>query len=167
MHCMHELNNPYDRFAIELVTLNGETVGQLPKELSRITKFYLDRGASMHVELTSKHFRGSPLVQGGMEIACLVVTRMSSTRRNTKITEKYLTLVKELYAEPKEEQILGCFVDDIVNENNLAGASTPSTENKQMKETPRPKRKQQDIRTLFARKKTNTKNNQDIIEIID
>ena len=164
---MHELNNPYDRFTIELVTLNGETVGQLPKELSPITKFYLDRGASMHVELTSKHYKRSPLVQGGMEIACLVVTRMSSTRRNTEITEKYLTLVKELYAKPKEEQTLGCFIDDIVNENILPGASGPSTENKQMKETPRPKRKQQGIRTLFGRKKTNAKNNQDIIEIID
>ena len=32
---------------------------------------------------------------------------------------------------------------------------------------PRPKREQQDIRTLFARKKTNTKKNQDITEIID
>ena len=58
----------------------------------------------MHVELTSKHFRGSPLVQGGMEIACLVVTRMPSTRGNTEITEKYLTLVKELYAEPKKQK---------------------------------------------------------------
>ena len=36
-----------------------------------------------------------------------------------------------------------------------------------MKETPRPKRKQQDMRTPFARKKTNTKKNQDIIEILD
>ena len=36
-----------------------------------------------------------------------------------------------------------------------------------MKETPRPKRKQQDIRTIFAGKKTNTKKSKDIIEIID
>ena len=43
---MYELNNPYYRFPIKLVTLNGEMVGHLPKELSRITKFYLDRGAS-------------------------------------------------------------------------------------------------------------------------
>ena len=140
LNCMHELNNPYDRFTIKLVTLNGETVGHLPKELSRITKFYLDRGASMHVALTSKHYRRSPLVQGGIEIACLVVTRMPATRRNTEITEKYLTLVKELYAEPKEEEILGCFADEIINENNLPGASARSTENKRIKETPRPKR---------------------------
>ena len=53
LNCMHELNNPYDRFAIKLVTLNGETVGHLPKGLSSITKFYLDRGASMHAELTT------------------------------------------------------------------------------------------------------------------
>ena len=121
----------------------------------------------MQVDLTSKHCRRSPLVQGEMEIACFVVTRMPATRRNTEITEKYLTLVKELYAELKEEEILGCFVDEITNENNLLLASARSTEKKRMKETPRPKRKQQDIRTCFARKKTNTENNQDIIEIID
>ena len=40
-----------------------------------------------------------------------------------EITEKCLTLVKELYVEPKEEEILGCFVDEIINENNLPGAS--------------------------------------------
>ena len=60
----------------KLVTLNGETVRHLPKELSRITKFYHDRGAPMYVELTSKHCRRLPLVQGLMEITCLVVTRM-------------------------------------------------------------------------------------------
>ena len=142
-------------------------VGQIPKELWRITKFYLDHRASMHVDLTSKHCRRSPLVQGEMEIACFVVTRMPATQRKTEITEKYLTLVKELYAEPKEEEILGCFIGEIINENNLLLDSARSTENKRMKETPCPKRKQQDIRTRFARKKTITKNKQDIIEIID
>ena len=102
-----------------------------------------------------------------MEIACLVVTRMPATRRNTEITEKFLTLVKELYAEPKQEEIFGWFVDDIINENNLPGASARSMENKRMKEMPCPKHKPQDITTLFARKKSNMKKNQDIIEIIN
>ena len=57
-----------------------------------------------------------------------MVTRMPAVRRNTEITEEYLTLVKELYAKPKEE-ILGCFVDEITNENNLPGASAQSMEN--------------------------------------
>ena len=128
LNCIHELNNPYDRFAIKLVILNSETVGHLPKELSHIIKFYLDRGASIHVEITPKHYRRSPLFQEGMEIACLVVTRMPATRRNTEITESYLTLVKEIYAEPKEEEIIGCFVDEIINENNLPGAIARSME---------------------------------------
>ena len=76
-------------------------------------------------------------------------------------------MVKGLYAEPKKEEILGWFVDEIINENNLPGAGARITENKPMKETPRPKRKQQDIRTLFARKKTNMEKNLDINEIID
>ena len=106
LNCMHELNNPYDRFSIKLVTLNGETVGHLPKELPGITKFYLDRGTSMHVALTSKHYRRSPLVQGGMEIACLVVTRKPAIRRNTEITEKYLTLVKSFTWNLKKKKFL-------------------------------------------------------------
>ena len=88
----------------KLVTLNGETVDHVPKKLSRINKFYLDRGSSMHVELTSKHCRCSPLVQSGMEITCLVVTRICAKQRNMKKTKKCLTLVKEFYVEPKEEE---------------------------------------------------------------
>ena len=97
LNCMHELNNPYDGYAIKLFTLNGETVGYLLKELLRITKFI-----THHLKTLQTLTIGS----GWNGIACLVVTRMPATRRNTEITEKFLTLVKELYAEPKEEEIL-------------------------------------------------------------
>ena len=45
--CLHEPGNAFDRFAIKTVKENGEIVGHLPKEISRITKYYLDRGASI------------------------------------------------------------------------------------------------------------------------
>ena len=41
LNCMHELNNPYDRFAIKLVTLNSETVGHLPKSYRTLPNFTL------------------------------------------------------------------------------------------------------------------------------
>ena len=119
LSCFHEDGNPYDRFAIKTATSNGATVGHLPKEISRVTKFFLDRGASMQVELTSKHYRRSPLVQGGMEIPCLVTVKTPATLKNTELADKYLELVKERYTEPKNEEILGSFVNEIDEEDPL------------------------------------------------
>ena len=70
-------------------------IGHLPREISRITKFFLDPGAVMQVELTSKHYRRSPLVKGGIEIPCLIRVRIPVTFKNTKLAEKYLEFVRE------------------------------------------------------------------------
>ena len=67
----NEEHNQFDWFAIKTVTSDGMIVGHLPREISRITKFFRDRGAVMQVELTSKHYRRYSLVKGGVEIACL------------------------------------------------------------------------------------------------
>ena len=109
----HEEHNPFDWSTVKTVTGDGMIVGQLPREISRIINFFLDRGAVMQVELTSKHYRRSPLVKGEMEIACLVRVRIPATLKNTKLTEKYLELVRETYTKPKNEEILGCFVMNI------------------------------------------------------
>ena len=60
----------------------------------------------MQEELTSKHYRRSPLVKGGMEIAYLVRARIPATLKNTKLTEKYLELFRERYTVPKNEEFL-------------------------------------------------------------
>ena len=39
-----------------------KTVGHISVEISRGTKFLLDRGAEVIAELTEKHYRRSPLV---------------------------------------------------------------------------------------------------------
>ena len=66
LQCYHEKYNY--QFAIKTVQKNGETVGHLSREISQVTKFFLDRGVSMHIKFSSSHYRRSPLVQGGMEI---------------------------------------------------------------------------------------------------
>ena len=48
-----------------------------------------------------------------MENACLVRVRIPVTLKNTKLAEKYLELVRERNTEPKNEEILGCFVTNI------------------------------------------------------
>ena len=39
---LHEPGNAFDRFTIKTVSKNGEVVGHLPKEISTITKYFLD-----------------------------------------------------------------------------------------------------------------------------
>ena len=117
LNCYHERNNPFDRFAIKCCAIgNEETVGHLPKEISRATKFFMDRGASVVIQLTSEHYRRSPLVQGGIEIPCKVTATIPGTVSNVLCMERYKELVTTLYTEPKNEEILGSFLqkaDDV------------------------------------------------------
>ena len=40
--CLHEPGNAFDRFTIKTVSKNGEVVGHLPREISTITKYFLE-----------------------------------------------------------------------------------------------------------------------------
>ena len=73
LNCSHEIANTFNRFAIKVCeTEKDEIVGHLPMEISRITKFLIDRGGNVSAKLTSTNYRRSPLVQGGIEISCIV-----------------------------------------------------------------------------------------------
>ena len=54
----------------------AEIVGHLPVEISRITKFIIDRGAQVAVKICGRHYRRSPLVQGGLEVPCEIKITM-------------------------------------------------------------------------------------------
>ena len=74
LNCEHEEGNVFDMFASKTCTVTSRlTVGHLPIEVSRITKFLLDCGAKVYLQLSSNHFRRSPLTQGGLEIPCVVL----------------------------------------------------------------------------------------------
>lgn len=70
---LHESDNVYDRFAITArkrlpgSPLIESTVGHLPKEISRITRYIMLYGAILSVKVMDPH-RRSPLVEGGLEI---------------------------------------------------------------------------------------------------
>ena len=51
----YEPGNVFDQIAIKTVDERGVTVVHLPEEISRVTKYILDRGISMHFKLTSGH----------------------------------------------------------------------------------------------------------------
>ena len=97
-------------FAIKKCKSNGQIVGHLPREISRVTKFLLDRGAVVQATLSTTHYRRSPLVQGGLEIACKVSVKMPGTIKNHLLMDRYFELVRSLYTEPKNEVFLGSFL---------------------------------------------------------
>ena len=107
---LFETHNPFDHFAIKVCKVGNENaVCQLPREILRVTKFFLDRGAIVSAQLTSEHYRQSPVVQRGMEIACKVTVKIAGKCVSILLMEKYKQLVQQLYIEPKNEEILGSF----------------------------------------------------------
>ena len=109
LNCLHEQGNAVDIFAIKTICRNGKIVGHLPREISRITKFILGRGARVNAVLTSNHSRRLPLVQGGLEIPCEVTIRMPATIKDHMVVDRFKEFLNEYYTEPQEEVILGSF----------------------------------------------------------
>lgn len=159
LNCIHEENNPYDVFSMKICKPDtNEIVGHLPMEISRITKFVLDRGAVCTIKIRGKHYRRSPLVQGGLEVPCDVTISMIGSVVNHLLLVKYESLLKELYIEPKEEEIAGTFLSLHTNDSGeLEPEERPRrrrpTLQRQPKEVP-----SRDIRDMFKnpKKKKNT-----------
>ena len=53
---------------------------------------------------------GNGNAQGGIEIACKVTVKIPGTCINILLMEKYKQLVQQLYIEPKNEEILGSYL---------------------------------------------------------
>lgn len=162
LNCYYEQDNAFDLFAIKTEQCDsGTTVGHLPREISRITKFILDRGARITATLTSTNYRRSPLVQGGLEIACEVTVRMPATIKNHMILDRYKELLNDYYIEPKDEEILGNFLA-----LSTTNASPPEKETapkrKKKKTTTNVNENIPDIRVMFRRQQKNhNKQNRD------
>ena len=103
----HEKDNPYDSFSIKVFKPDSpaEIVGHLPMEISRITKFIINRGAQVAVKICGRHYRRSPLVQGGLEVPCEIKITMVRSIINHHLLVRYESLLKELYIEPKDEKL--------------------------------------------------------------
>ena len=120
LECLYEENNPYDVFSIKVCKSNNaqSVVGHLPMEISRITKFILQRDARAQATVTGKHYRRSPLIQGGLEVPCLVTVTMPRSIMNHLLIAQYEKLLGELYLEPKDEEIMGTFLS-VIRENDF------------------------------------------------
>ena len=150
LFCSHEEENAFDVFAIKITDESGVIRGHLPREISRVTKFLLDRGAKMTTVLTSEHYRRLPLVQGGLEIPYRVKIIMVNTKKCSQVLDRYLDLIDTLYTEPNPPVILGSILSDNLimesepKEKRKCPKSVTST-NKMKKTEP----KSMDIRKMF------------------
>ena len=111
--CSHDFGNVFDVFAIKTCKPNGTVVGHLPREISRAT----------------------PLVQGGLEMACKVIVKLPGTVRNHLLMDRYAEIVKVNYIEPKHEIILGSFL------KKSSTAAQPTNKKGNTSNTNNPKKK--------------------------
>ena len=125
-------------------------------EISWVTKFLPDRGTNISAKLTSTHYRRSPLVQGGIEIPCVVTVSMPDTVINQLLMERYKQLVEILYTEPKEEEILGTFLQ-LENAGGQYLAPVTPKQKKKPKCPPDSDKNQKYIQSYFAEKKPENK----------
>ena len=146
--CQFGNGNSYDMFAIKTCDQRGTMIGHLPQKVPRITKFIIDRCATVSAMLTGTHYRRSPLVKGGLEIPCKVSVSMCGTCLDLFSLEQ---LSEELYIEPKEETVLGSFLTPVQKPERQ------NTKSKKSRNNTRKKRKHDqqppssnDIRNYFG-----------------
>ena len=149
LDCLHESGNAFDRFAIKTVNEKGEIVGHLPKEISRVTKYLLDRGLTMYCKLSS-HYRRSPLVQGGLEIQCEVVLISRATMLQSRLTARYMELVTDLYIEPAEDRVFGNLFNFVMTLPPVVNIPPVSAQNRKKKKAATSTGGNEDIREMLA-----------------
>ena len=79
-------------------------------EISRPTKFLLEREAEITAAFSLTNYRKSHFVQGGLEIPCRVSVSMLATLKNSPIIEKFKEMVGLLYGGPDDCAVLGSFL---------------------------------------------------------
>ena len=116
LYTIHESDNAVDRNAIAARkrlpgSIVESTIGHLPKEISRATRYIMFYGAIVTVKVIDTHHRRSPLVQGGLEIPIEVTVTMKCSLANEAALTKYKELVTKNYKEPEDGKF-----EDITNE---------------------------------------------------
>ena len=166
LDCMHEIDNPYDFFAIKTMEKpTGRTVGHLPFEVARCIKFLLQRGAIIDAKLSSTDYRRSPLIQGGLEIPCNIIVKMPPTLINKKIIERLEELLDVLYIEPDGSAVVGSFLHHTTDHQSVPevriARKGKKRKSEDSEETAAPEKQRpkfvKDIRTYFSGEKSSTK----------
>ena len=175
MLCSNEFGNIHNMFAIKTYKEDEsgeqEIVGHLPIELSRLTKFLIDRGASVTATLSKTYYRRSVLVQGGLEIPCVIKAKMIGTVKNKEILARYLELVNNNYIDvqhTEKEVIVGYFVSlPVPDPNKHSGGSNVLIEASGGKTKQRKTKKKPNIQSFFKKSLEKENNKKEDVIIID
>ena len=118
--------------------------------------------------LTETHYRTSTLMQGSLKVPWLV---------NTQLLDRYEELVKTIYCEPGDTQILGCIFGDemslLSQPSGVSVANTQANKSKSKEVASKRKWKTLDIRDMLRQPATNnqqsgpTTNKVIVIDLID
>ena len=103
--------------------------------------------------VAGKHYRRSPLIQGGLEVPCLVTVTMPRSIMNHLLIAQYEKLLGELYLEPKDEEIMRTFLS-VIRENDFLETNqcTPCEASSSTKNKKKAEVRSRDIPDMFRKK---------------
>ena len=90
-------------------------------------------------------------MQGGLEIPCKITVTISGTVSNLLCKKKYKNIVTGRYIEPKNEEIMGSFIQAI---NDVPLAVPGSSKKKKVEKKKTDNARQKDTRDFFSRETT-------------
>ena len=90
-----------DRYAIAIIS-NNQTVGHVPKFLSKLTFFFLKHGGTLTVKVTGERRYSFDLAQGGMDIPAEFIYKSEKKELSDQMKEKTLEEIKK-YDERRKE----------------------------------------------------------------
>ena len=134
-------------------------------EISRITKFIIDRGVQIALKICGRHYRRSPLVQDGLEVPCEIKIAIVGRIVNLHLLVRYESLLKELHIEPKDEEVIGIFLsirNEIENVNQEVEIEIEAVQTELLKKTGQKKKtevKSKGIRNMFQNPHQNPRQN--------
>ena len=80
-------------------------------ETSRAAKFVLCQQATISVASANTRYRQSPLLQGGLEVLCVVIVGVLGTVTNNKTLGKYTEFVNILFEDLVESLFRSSFIE--------------------------------------------------------
>ena len=71
LFCEQEPRNRVDRYTVA-VKKNGMMIRHIPRKISHACSLFLRRGGDIHCTVTGRRHHSSDLLQGGVEISCVI-----------------------------------------------------------------------------------------------
>ena len=76
-----------------------ETVGHLPREISRFCFYFVNYGGQLEGRVRNPRYRQSPIPSGGLEIPIRLIVRKQNA--DYRVFQKMKNVVEEYYMEPE------------------------------------------------------------------